>query len=76
MNRYLYTNLTQQNLKSVKYYQSDNILYVDIKRKMFYAYKCGCTDERCIKWDDLPSVGKYRRIKRFLSWYSKYIENL
>ena len=48
----------------------------NIKRKMFEVYKRGLEDENHWNhmWNDLPFIGRYRRIKRFLIWFDEYME--
>lgn len=74
MSKFVYTNWTWPDLRDFNYQIHDD-LQRDVKRKMFDAYKRGLEDESHWnhKWDGLPSIGKYRRIKKFLIWYNKYI---
>ena len=79
MSDYFYTNSTEPDLVNLNYQVHDDIQKIanrNIKRKMFEAYKRGLEDENhwCHKWDDLPFIGRYRRIKRFLIWYNEYME--
>ena len=41
------------------------------KKELLQAYIQGKRDEPVwsVKWEDLPFIGKYRRIKRFLKWF-------
>lgn len=43
------------------------------KKELLLAYIQGKRDEPVwnVKWEDLPFIGKYRRIKRFLKWYNQ-----
>lgn len=46
-----------------------------LKRLFLKAYIQGMSDEVIwsVKWNELPWLGKYRRIKSFLKWYNKWI---
>lgn len=43
------------------------------KRKFLESYIAGCEHEShwSIKWENLPWIGKYRRMKKFLKYYHK-----
>jgi hypothetical protein len=47
----------------------------DFKRLLLKAYIQGMSDEVIwyVKWNELPYIGKYRRIKKFLIWYNSII---
>ena len=46
------------------------------KKLLLKAYIQGKEDEIStnIKWEKLPWIGKYRRIKKFLKWYDVNIK--
>lgn len=53
-------------------YQIHDDLSKIVKKEMFELWKFACVSESHwgIVWEELPPIGRYRRIKKFLNWYN------